>query len=333
MKKFLWLFLFITVPVWAQNFPFRAVREGGEVPSARIFDIISKKEVDVKRLAEKGVNIFVFWGADSRFKRIHSLKTIKGILAFKDTLKFGFYPINVQQDPEDVIKGFMREAGYSGPLWVDSDREVYKAFGIFVMPSVIIAKDGIIFKGFGYTHNLPELVKAYVELALGIKTKEEIEKELNPKQKELPPEEKEALRYYRLGVTMIERGMAARAEEAFKKAIKIKGDYLNAYIGLAVALLQQDKKGELLGILKVLEDKASGDFKVKVIKARVLLIEGKPGDALEIANTLLFSKPGCPDVYVLLGDIYSKKAMWKKAASYYRKALDKCYNLGRLLKE
>ncbi|NPA15991.1 MAG: tetratricopeptide repeat protein [Deferribacteres bacterium] len=317
----------------AQSFPFRNVKVGDPIPSAEVVDILTGKTENIRNLAGNGVSVFLFWGADSRFKKKHSQKVLIGLMPLEKELSVKVYPINVQRDPDDVVKAFLSEVGYTGPAWVDKNKEVYRALGIFVMPSVIITKNGKIFKGFGYTHDLSEVVKAYVEVALGLKTQKQVEAELNPQQKELPPEEKEALRYYRLGATMLERGMVNRAEEAFRKAINVKKDYVDAYVGLGIVLLQEGKAEELAEVLKFLESKSPDDFRVKVIKARYYLLKGKPDEALDIANSLLFSKPGSPDVYVLLGDIYSKKGDWEKAASYYRKALDKYYNLGRLLQE
>ncbi len=332
MKKFLLiLLLLIPVEIVAQSFPFRSVREGGVVPNARVFDLNSGKVVDVKSLMKKRIVVFLFWGADSKFKKEHSLRAIKGIVNFKNELPFDFYPINVQNDDPKVIKQVLSEAGYIGPVLVDKDKEVYKYFGIFVMPSLLIAREGRIFKGFGYTYNLPEITKLYIEVALGIKTEEEAKAELNPKQKELPENRKEALRFYRLGVTMLERGMPLRAIDAFKKAVGADGSFIKAYLGLAVAYLETGKSDELSKVIELLERKTSNDFRVLVLKARYLLTKGKLDEALKLANQLVFTRPESPDISVLLGDIYYAKGSWKKSSQFYRKALNRCYKLWEIL--
>ena len=317
----------------AQGFPFRAVREGDPLPSAKVFDISSGKYMDIKDLVGDSVAVVLFWGADSPYKRKHSLEVLKELVPLSNQMKIGLYPVNVQRDPENDVKSLLKEAGYAGPVLIDRDRDAYKAFGVFVMPSVVVAKDGKIFKGFGYTHNLAEVIKVYCEVALGLKTEKQAEAELHPEQKEMSPEEKEALRFYRLGLSMLEKGMASRAESAFRRALEAKADYTDARVGLAVTLLLEGKLDQLGKELAFLEKKISDDFRVKILKARYLLEKGNVDEAYTVASTLVFAKPGCPDVYVLLGDVYFRKKDWEKAASYYRKALDKCYHLGRLVSE
>ena len=334
MIRRVFLILLLTVSIsQAQSFPFRAVREGDPLPSAKVFDVSTGKYVDIKDLAGRNVAVVLFWGADSPYKRKHSLEVLKELVPLSSQMKIGVYPVNVQRDAEDVVRSLLKEAGYAGPVLIDRDRDAYRAFGVFVMPSVVIAKEGKVFKGFGYTHNLAEVIKVYCEVALGLKTEKQAEAELHPEQKEMSPEEKEALRFYRLGLSMLEKGMVSRAESAFRKALGAKADYADARVGLAVALLLEGKLDQLGKELALLEEKIPDDFRVKILKARYLLEKGDVDEAYALASTLIFAKPGCPDVYVLLGDVHYKKGDWEKAASYYRKALDKCYHLGRLVSE
>ena len=316
--------------------PFRNIKEGYSVPSAFVFDLCTGKKLDIKTLADGGVAVFLFWGADSPYKRKHSFRAIKRLAELKN-LNFRFYPVNVQGDDSSLIKDLLEKAGYKGPCLTDESRKAYGALGIFVMPSVLITKDGKVFKAIGYTHGFANVVKLYVELALGLKTQKEVYAELHPKQDELPPGEREALRYYQLGLNMVRKGMPSRAEDAFRKAIKASGNFTKAYFGLSLVLLQEKEvknaTEELSRVIGFLEEIAPSDYRTQLIKARFLIKEGKVREALDIANTLLFTKPRCPDVYILLGDIYSSMGDFKKANHYYKKALDELYNPYRILEE
>ncbi len=327
MKKVVFPLLVLLVVVvfgvrygMTQAFPFRSVKIGDPVPD------VSLKSLDGKTLNLKdikGLGVILFWGADSALKRKHSLKVLEGLkeLSKKWKKKVTFVAVNAQGDSSDTIRKVIQESGYSGSIYIDPERRAYSSFGVFVMPSVVIIQDGIIKAGFGYTHNLVDLIRAEILVLTGVKTREEVEKMLHPTQKQLSPQEKEALRYYNLGKAMVRRGMLSQAEEAFKKAVEKWPRLPGPFAELARIKL---KRGDIESAEELAKKALSLDpqlFEAQMIQVEILASLGKLDEAIAKATMLSISHPGSPDVYEILGDLYRKKGNWEKAAESYKKAI------------
>ncbi len=322
----LFLLLFMVDGVSAQAFPFRAVKKGGAIPDVTLTDL-SGHPFSFSTL-DKGVGVFLFFGADSKIKKRHSVKALRetweSLKPYRDRVTF--VAIDAQGDSSDAIKAVTEAAGYDGTILQDMEKRAYKAFGIFVMPSVLIVKNGKIVTGFGYTHNFADLVKAEAEVALGIKTRQEVEEALHPRTKEMGSQEKEALRYYNLGKSMLKKGMTSQAEEAFKKALAIQASYAPAILGMAeIALSRGDISGARASLKKV-EAIAPDALETVLVSAKVLAAEKKVDEALERVLPLSLTHPGSGEVNAVLAQLYEQKGDFKKALKYYKKALSLCQN-------
>ncbi len=304
----------------AQTFPFRSVKIGDPIPDVSL-ESLDGKTLNLKTI--KGLGVILFWGADSALKRKHSLKVLEGLkeLSQEWKEKVVFVAVDAQGDSPDIIKEVAREAGYSGSIYIDPERKAYSSFGVFVMPSVVVVQDGIIKAGFGYTHNLIDLVRAEILVLTGTKTREEVERMLHPAQKEMPPQKREALRYYNLGKAMVKRGMLDQAEEAFEKSIEKWPKLPGPFAELAKIKL---KRGDVKSAKELAEKALSLDpqlFEAQMVQVEILSASGKLDEAIAKATMLSISHPGSPDVYEILGDLYGKKGNWEKAAKLYKKAI------------
>ncbi|RKY69314.1 MAG: hypothetical protein DRP97_05435 [Candidatus Latescibacterota bacterium] len=326
-KRYCWmlfLLVFVTEIVSAQAFPFRAVRKGTPLPAVSVEDLTGKP-VALNSL-KTGVAVILFFGADSRIKKKHAVRALKEVPpALKDVGdKVTFMAIDVLGDSPDVIKEIAEQADFDGPLYVDANKEAYKAFGIFVMPSVLIAKDGKVEAGYGYTHNLADMVKGEVEILLGLKTREAVEAALHPKTAEKSAGEKEALRYCNLGESMLKKRMIPQAEDAFKKALASKGNYVPALLGLTRIALEKGDIAQAETYVKKAETVSPNDLATVLVAARVLAAQKKVDEALSKVLPLALTHPRSQEVNEVLGRLYEQKGDLAKALKYYKKALSLC---------
>jgi len=320
----LFLLIFAAEVVSAQAFPFRAVRKGDPLPSVAVEEL-SGKAVALDSF-KKGVVVVLFFGADSAIKKKHSVKALREIpRALSDVAdKIQFLAVDVLGEAPEVVKEVAGQAGFDGPLYVDADKKAYKAFGVFVMPSVLVAKDGKVEAGFGYTHNFAELVKGEVEVLLGLKTREAVEAALHPKTEEKSTGEKEAMRYCNLGESMLKKGMIPQAEDAFKKALASDGAYVPALLGMARIALAKGDVAQAETYVKKAEAVSPNDLGTVLVGARVLAARKKVDEAIAKVLPLALTHPRSGEVNEVLGRLYEQKGDLNKALKYYKKALDLC---------
>ncbi len=326
-KRCCWLFfllVFAAEVVSAQAFPFRAVKKGDPLPPVSVADL-SGKLVSLASLG-KGVTVFLFWGADSEMKKRHAVRTLREIPAALESLKnrVTFAAVDVLGDAPTAIQAVVDKAGYGGPLYVDRDRKVYEALGIFVMPAALVAKDGKVAAGYGYTHNLADLVKGEIEVLLGLKTREAVETALHPKNLGKSAGEKEALRYANLGESMLKKGMVPEAEKAFEKALSSEGRYVPALLGLARIALERGEVDKAEAYVKKAEAASPDDVGTILMDARVLAARKKVNEAIVKVLPLALTHPRSQEVNAVLGQLYEQKGDLAKSLKYYKKALSLC---------
>ncbi len=324
MKKlalvaFLLLPVFSAVSTTMESFPFRRIEKGATIPDVTLKDLEGN---DVK-LSDftKGVAIILFWGADSEIKKRHSLNVMKGLIELGNEIKdVKIVAIDTQGDPIDVIKNATSEINFTYPVLIDAERKVYGTFGIFVMPSVAIVKDNILVEGLAYTHNLVELAKGEVEVALGLKTREQLEEERKSKVVEKSKERLEAERLYHLGSVMRKRGMLEAAEDALKKAISSDDSFGEAHIELAHVYIEMGRldeaEKELQKGLSLVPESLEG----KILLARLKASKGLLQEALDDLRILIFKSPRNPELYYSMGEIYEKMGNYREASESYKKA-------------
>jgi tetratricopeptide (TPR) repeat protein len=317
------LLVFVAEVVSAQAFPFRAVRKGTPLPSVSV-EALSGSSVKLSTL-DKGVVVLLFWGADSKIKKQHAIKALREIPAALKGVgnRVTFMSVNVLEDAPETVKAVSEKAGYKGPLYI-SDSTLYKALGIFVIPAVLIAKNGKVEAGFGYTHDFSDVIKGEVEVLLGLKSREAVEATLHPKTETMNDTEKEAMRYSNLGRTMLTRGMVTQAEDAFRKALTQKADYVPALLGLAEIYLKRGDATQASSFVKKAEAVSPDDLETVLMKARVLAAQKKVEDALATVLPLAMTHPGSREIDAVLGQLYEQKGDLQKAVKYYKKALSLC---------
>ena len=168
----------------ASSFPFRVVAPGDTLPALSFTSVADNSVMTVESLKGNPVAL-VFWGADIDTKKDRSLKTFEAteaILPFLEERKIKVLLVNAQGDSKDVIQSTVSGLSAKLPVYTDETQKAYADLGIFIVPSVMLVdKDGKVVSGLGYSHDFSERLKGEVQVMLGEKSREDMEKDCGPK--------------------------------------------------------------------------------------------------------------------------------------------------------
>ena len=309
----------------ANSFPFRSVNVGDRLPPINVKDLRSQQDVSLSQFQGKPM-LIVFFGADIPTKKkrsIKALKVVQKLLPFANEKGIATLVVNVQDDSAEVINEVISGAGLTAKVYADRDRQAYSGLGIFVMPSImLVAADGSVAAGMGYSRDLPKRLKGEIEIMLGDKTRAQVEEELRPEMVVKSAAEKGAKRHFHLGMTMIERGQPEVAMRELKKAIAIESGMGKAYTNLGCLQLDGGKiaeaKASLAKGLELEPDSAVG----QICAARIMALEGNLDDAIDDINFLMLRNARNDTLHYVLGTMLEEKADVPGAMKEYRKAYE-----------
>lgn len=309
----------------ANSFPFRAVNVGDRLPVLTVKEIGSQEDVDLARFAGKPL-LLVFFGADLPAKKeraVQALKAVHDLDSFAATLGLVTVVVNAQGDPGEVITEVATAAGMVGNVYADIDRQVYGSLGIFVMPSVLlVASDGTIAAGLGYSHDLAKRLKGEIEVMIGAKTRAQIDEELHPVMNEKSAEEKGAKRHFNLGMTMLERGQPESAMREFKKAVAIEPGLGKAYVHLGCLQLDdgqtEEAKASLAKGLELEPDLTPG----LICQARIKAGEGDLAGAIDDLGLMMMRNSRNANLHYVLGGMLEVQGDQPGALKEYRQAYE-----------
>ncbi|NTV13051.1 MAG: redoxin family protein [Desulfobulbaceae bacterium] len=309
----------------ANSFPFRAVNVGDQLPAVTVKSVRTQQDEALAKFKGKPLAL-VFFGADIPTKRERSIKALQAVQKMADFLKgkgVNVLAIDAQGDDVALINEVVSESTLTLPVYVDAGKQAYGNLGIFVMPSVmLVAADGAVFAGMGYSHDLGQRLKGEVEVMLGEKTSAQVEEELRPVMVEKSQEEKSGNRHYALGMTMIEKGQPESAMIELVKAIGLEPGLGKAHVHLGC--LQMDAgqvaeaKASLAKGMGLEPDMVEG----KICQARVKAAEGAVDDAIDDINYMMLRNSRNDTLHYVLGGMLEGKSDLSGAMKEYRKAYE-----------
>ena len=309
----------------ASSFPFRVVAPGDTLPALSFTSVADNSVMTVESLKGNPVAL-VFWGADIDTKKDRSLKTFEAteaILPFLEERKIKVLLVNAQGDSKDVIQSTVSGLSAKLPVYTDVTQKSYADLGIFIVPSVMLVdKDGKVVSGLGYSHDFSERLKGEVQVMLGEKSREDMEKELRPEMVEKSTEEKQSVRHLNMAIVMTKRGQTDSAISELKKALEINPKMGEAQGQLGCLYLD---KGQLEEAKKALDAsyEVSPDYlPANICDARVRAEEGQLDDALDDLKALMFRNSRNPELHFTVGTLYEKQQKFTEAATEYRKAYE-----------
>ena len=319
------LLLFFCGSGIASSFPFRVVAPGDILPPLSFTSVADNSAITVESLKGNPLAL-IFWGADIDTKKDRSLKTFaatEAILPFLDERKIKVLLVNAQGDSKDVILSTTSGLSDKLPVYTDATQKAYADLGIFIVPSVMLVdKDGKIVAGLGYSHDFSERLKGEVQVMLGEKSREDMEKELRPEMVEKSTEEKQSVRHLNMAIVLMKRGQTDSAISELKKALEIDPKMGEAQGQLGCLYLD---KGQLEDAKKALDAsyEISPDYlPANICDARVTAEEGQVDDALADLKALMFRNARNPDLHFTVGTLYEKQEKFTEAAAEYRKAFE-----------
>lgn len=309
----------------ANSFPFRSVNVGDPLPAVTVRSMLNQQEESLSKFKGKPL-VLVFFGADIPTKKERSVKALtelQKMASFLEDKGVTVLTVNVQGDETAIINEVISESASTFPVYVDAGRQAYGNLGIFVMPSImLVATDGSVVAGMGYSHDLGQRLKGEVELMLGEKTRAQVEEELRPEMVEKSEEEKGALRHYNLGMTMIKRGQPEAAMRELGKAIELEPELGNAHVHLGCLQLAAGQlelaRASLDKGTELVPDMLEG----KVCSARLKAEAGQLDEAIDDINFMMLRSSRSPILHYVLGTMLEAKDDKAKAMQEYRKAYE-----------
>jgi tetratricopeptide (TPR) repeat protein len=309
----------------AESFPFRSLDIGKPIPDVSLDGYKDEADTSIHAHAGKPM-LFVFWGGDLEAKKKRTIKVLKVVKDLSSHLKDNgvvLVVVNVQNDAESVVKEVMETAELTAPLYVDPTRTVYEKFGLYVLPSLLLVDaKGSISGGVGYSKDIAQRLRGEIDIMLGTKTHEELEAELNPKMKEIPKEEKLALRHMHMGITMVHKGMADSAVRELQQAIELNPKLAEAHVELGCLYVEQDKLDDAITELETGLEQQSDLLKAEICLGKVSAKMGEVKEALEDMQTLVFRHGRNSDLHFLIGTLQEQLGSIDEAAKSYKKAYE-----------
>lgn len=322
MKKLVVMFTLLCFPSVAFSFPFRAVEPGKEIPTVELKEVdgtgFSLSPATVKG---KGL-ILLFWGADSDGKKKRSMEVMEILNEVTEGYQeIGVLAINEGDKPE-VVKGIISQIEPHYSVLLDERLEAYKAFGVFLAPSILVVNgQGQVKTGFGYSNTVRDRVEAEVLVLLGKISEQNAKERLVLEVSEKSEQERKAMMHLELGKRMENRGMPDKAKEEYQQAVKLF-DLAEAHIRLGVVLVEEDDlegaEGEIKKGLALDPDLLDA----KIAYARLRLAKGDQEGIMEELQALLLKSPNNHALHYALGNAHEAKGELNDAAKEYRKTIE-----------
>jgi tetratricopeptide (TPR) repeat protein len=309
----------------AESFPFRSLNIGSPLPQSNLTHYKGQDKLAFSSFKGKHF-VVLFWGADSGTKEkrsVDSLKQLGELLPFLEERKIPFITINILGDSAETIDQVLKKSKVTVPVYFDSGNNLYKDFGMFVMPCFLLAdKDGKIAAALGFSRDIRERLEGEVDILLGAKNRSQVEGELHPEEEHKSEEEKGAHRHLNMGRTMIKRGQVESAIREFENALKLDAGLAEAHIELGCLYLESGKTQEAAAALTKGLDLAPDSLQGQICDGVLMAKEGDLPGAVQSLQGLLFRNARNAELHYALGTLYEQQKQVEKAAAEYRKAYE-----------
>ncbi len=315
--------LILSGSVDASSFPFRSVNPGDEIPPVSLSGSGGSFTLDSSSGKRAAI---IFWNADGKSKKKRAGKALKSVAELQEFFKtknVTTLVVNTGSDTPDIISEVMTESGLSTTVYIDSEKNAYRSYGIFVLPSIMLVDDqGKITAGLGYSRDLKKRLKGEIEVMIGEKDRAQFEKELHPETVEKSAEEKNSKRHFNLGETMIQRGQLEVAVKEFQKALEFDPGMTEANIRLGCLYLDLEEKDQAKeNLAKGMEanpDSVAG----QICQARIQADEGDVEGAADDLQFLLLRNGRDHTLHYALATMLEKLGKLEDAIKEYRSAYD-----------
>lgn len=183
--------------------------------------------------------LLLFFSIRPDFRKKRALALLSSLTALSAEYKNKIEIIGIYCDDqaESTVIQYMEGTTGKITLFADPLKDVYKRYGVFMMPlAIMTTAEGKLHEVIPYTYNIRELIDGNFKLLLGEWTKDQLQDSLLPKEtKTLSDDEKEYVRRVNYGRIMLSKKMHSQAIREFSNAVKIRPNSIEAYLELGFA--------------------------------------------------------------------------------------------------
>lgn len=306
---------------------FRSVEIGKKVPEIRL-KTVEGTEFTLSSLRGKKVAL-LFWWAESEEKEKRSLAVISRLEALHQRLKgegFEFVSIITDPDAREKVKALKKQYGWTHHVLIDDKREAHGAYGVYIMPTLgILDQEHRLVKALPFTHSLADDAEGEVLVAMGKKTRADLDKERRPDVMAGSEEKSKARTHLNLGKSLFQKGADENAKEQFAKAVQFDPDCGEAYIYLGLIQLKKKEQREALDLFRKGLAIDPSSRKGKIGTSLALEQGNENGKAVKELESLPDNQFDRAEVNYHLGRLYEKEGKKDLALGAYRKALQSIF--------
>jgi len=311
----------------------RVFQPGDRLPEFTLPDLASGKPVTVRPGAKKPAALF-FFSITPEFRKKRSLALLRELSGFAGEFRnrveiTGIYVEEEGGANRNVVLDFASNLPVPVPILNDRDRSVYDAYGVFMMPLVVLVNDrGELHEVVPYTYEIKKIIQGNFHYLLGDWTVQQLRAFLKPKENvELSAEEKEYIRRVNYGRVLARRKMYTQAMREFRTAIKIFPKKETALNELGFAQIARRKWDEAEKTFRrVLSLDSQSDDGIAGL-GLALYGRGDVEAALpQLENALIAPEPRL-EVILALAEIHEKRGNMRKAIRLNKLAIARLMQL------
>lgn len=305
-------------------FPLRTLEVGGYVPDY-VLPSVSGGEMHV--LGPKGnITVLVFWSTDTEAKQTRAFDLLRTLQLIEDRYagqKVTVCSVNFDKGKREYLKDLLEARGVTVPVLLDEREVVYGAYGLFVFPTAaIVDRDGTLKLAVGYTHDIHLRILGTLDVLLGLRTDEQLEKDLHPEEiVELPENVRKSVMHLNLGRSFVQKSMPEAAVQEFERATELDPQNSEARSELGTFYAREGNlekaAAELSQAVALKPDSAQAHFGLGMLCRK----KGEFDKAISEFERVLSLEPAHAEALRELGIVYESMGSMDKALEYYRKSL------------
>ncbi len=305
-------------------FPLRTLEPGDPVRNFTL-PALGGGETDVLG-AEGQITVILFWGTDSEGKReraVEILHTLQRIGKSYREQGVVVQSVNIDKDNRDALNQLIKKEGVTVSVLLDENEELYGTYGLFIFPTVaIVDREGRLKTAVGYTYNISEIIEGEIQIMLGLKTAEELEKEIHPEDMvEAPDNVKKAARRLNLGRKFMETRLLDMAGREFEKAVELDPENAEAHAELGAFYVQKREFDRALHELTAAIELDPDSVNARLALGSLYRRKGESENAISTLKGVLELDPAHAEALNELGAVYEDMGRVEEALQQYRNAL------------
>lgn len=232
-----------------------------------------------------------------------------------------------QDKPADELREDAADAGLPTLVLHDVKRQVFGAYKIAVMPSVVIIDENreVVYGVAGKTARFADLVRDSLLLATGQLSEATFVEAIDPSTRTTKStEEVRADRVTALAEQLARRGLSEMAEEKFAEALEYWPNHVGARLGLGKLFLRKNRLAEAESQFRKALVSSPDSVEASLGLGIVQTLRGgdELADAEEIAAQILARNPSQPRAHYLLGLVHEQRDELEQAAASYKRAAE-----------